>query len=75
MPAANTDVATLRAGAVLLVEDNDEVAEVCRSYFQQLGYSVKRAASAQEALEMLENEAGDRSRVFRHPDARRLERS
>jgi two-component system, NtrC family, sensor kinase len=41
----------------LLVEDNDEVAEVCKSYFQQLGYIVKRATSAQDALEILENES------------------
>jgi two-component system NtrC family sensor kinase len=45
-------------GTVLLVEDNAEVAEVCTAYFQQFGYEVKRAGSAQEALEILENESG-----------------
>ena len=43
---------------MLLVEDNAEVAEVCTAYFQQFGYAVKRAGSAQEALEILENESG-----------------
>jgi two-component system NtrC family sensor kinase len=45
------------AGAVLLVEDNAEVGEVCSAYLRQLGYQVKRAGSAQEALEVLENDA------------------
>jgi two-component system NtrC family sensor kinase len=45
-----------RAGTVLLVEDNAEVAEVGAAYFERLGYAVKRAESAQEALEILENE-------------------
>jgi two-component system NtrC family sensor kinase len=48
--------ATTRAGKVLLVEDNAEVADVCKGYFQQLGYQVNHAESAQEALELLENE-------------------
>jgi two-component system NtrC family sensor kinase len=57
-PIAQSEVeeSPQRAGKVLLAEDNDEVAEVCKGYFQQLGYEVARAASAQEALEMLENE-------------------
>jgi two-component system NtrC family sensor kinase len=42
-----------RAGTVLLVEDNPAVAEVTTSYFQQLGYVVRQAASASEALEAL----------------------
>jgi two-component system NtrC family sensor kinase len=45
-----------RAGTVLFVEDNLEVAEVGQSYFEQLGYEVRRAASAQEALEFLEHD-------------------
>jgi len=45
-----------RSGTVLLVEDHNEVAEVCTGYFQQLGYRVKRAAGAQEALQLIENE-------------------
>ena len=40
-------------GTVLLVEDNDEVAEVCRSYLDQLGFAVEHAATAKEALAML----------------------
>jgi two-component system NtrC family sensor kinase len=42
-----------RAGTVLLAEDNPAVAEVTTSYFQQLGYVVRQAASASEALEAL----------------------
>ena len=44
------------AGAALLVEDNGEVAEVARSYFEQLGYRVEQAAGAQSALERIERE-------------------
>jgi two-component system NtrC family sensor kinase len=44
------------AGTVLLVEDNDEVAEVCKAYLQQLGYVIKRVSGAQEALEIMEND-------------------
>jgi two-component system, NtrC family, sensor kinase len=40
-------------GTVLLVEDNDAVAEVCRSYLDQLGFAVEHAATAQEALTTL----------------------
>ncbi len=35
---------------VLVVEDNQEVAEVCRSYLQQLGYRVVMADNAQAGL-------------------------
>src|SRR5439155_14773683 len=42
-----------RTGTVLLVEDNAQVAEVASAYLQQLGYAVKQAASAREALELL----------------------
>ncbi len=42
-----------RAGTVLLVEDNPEVAEVAAAYLQQLGYLVEQAAGAREALELL----------------------
>jgi two-component system, NtrC family, sensor kinase len=45
------------AGKVLLVEDNAEVAEVCQDYLRQLGYQIRHVESAQEALEVLENEA------------------
>jgi two-component system NtrC family sensor kinase len=45
------------AGTVLLVEDNAEVAEVGKAYFEELGYTVKQAASAQAGLDFVE---GDR---------------
>jgi two-component system NtrC family sensor kinase len=44
------------AGAVLLVEDNAEVAAVGRAYFEELGYRVSHAASAQAGLELIERE-------------------
>src|SRR5262249_25569334 len=53
-----------RTGAALLVEDNAEVAEVCRAYFQQLGFGVKHVTSAQAALEVLENEPATVDLVF-----------
>ena len=46
------------AGAVLLVEDNAEVAEVGRAYLEELGYGVHHAASAQHGLDLLERESG-----------------
>jgi two-component system NtrC family sensor kinase len=48
-----------RAGTVLLVEDNTEVAEVGRSYLEQLGYRVEPTASAQAALAVLDRERID----------------
>src|SRR5262249_24534694 len=53
-----------RTGSALLVEDNAEVAEVCRAYFQQLGFGVKHVTTAQEALEVLENEPAAIDLVF-----------
>jgi two-component system, NtrC family, sensor kinase len=50
---AESREAPQHTGTVLLVEDNASVAEVAAAYFQQLGYKVKPAASAQEALESL----------------------
>jgi two-component system NtrC family sensor kinase len=44
------------AGTVLVVEDNAEVAEVSRDYFEQLGFQVRHAASAQAGLDLLERE-------------------
>ncbi len=44
------------AGTVLLVEDNAEVAEVGQAYFEQLGYQVRHAASAQAGLDLIESE-------------------
>jgi two-component system NtrC family sensor kinase len=46
------------AGTVLLVEDNADVAEVAKAYFEQLGYKVKLAASAQAGLDLVEHERG-----------------
>jgi two-component system NtrC family sensor kinase len=46
------------AGNVLLVEDNAEVAEVGRAYFEQLGYAVTHAPSAQAGLDHLAGEPG-----------------
>ena len=44
------------AGTVLVVEDNAEVAEVGQAYFEQLGYHVRHAASAQAGLDLIERE-------------------
>jgi two-component system NtrC family sensor kinase len=41
------------AGTVLLVEDNDDVAEVSASYMRQLGYRVRSVANVQAALAAL----------------------
>jgi two-component system, NtrC family, sensor kinase len=46
-----------RAGTVLVVEDNAEVAEVAQAYFEQLGYAVRHAPSAQAGLDLIESEA------------------
>jgi two-component system NtrC family sensor kinase len=43
----------------LLVEDNDEVAEVATAYLSQLGFSVVRASNADEALRKLRDGAFD----------------
>ncbi|TMJ99447.1 MAG: response regulator [Alphaproteobacteria bacterium] len=51
------EAAPLRAGTVLVVEDSPEVAEVAAAYFQQLGYMVKQARGASEALEVLGKDA------------------
>jgi CheY-like chemotaxis protein len=44
-----------RAGSVLLVEDDDEVAALVTEMLEQLGYQVTRAASAAAALGALSN--------------------
>ncbi len=51
------------AGTVLVVEDNAEVAAVGRAYFEQLGYQVSHAASAQAAIDMIEG-SGEIDLVF-----------
>jgi signal transduction histidine kinase len=45
----------VRAGSVLLVEDDDEVAALVTEMLEQLGYLVTRAASATAALGALSN--------------------
>ncbi len=47
---------TPAAGTVLVVEDNPEVAEVSQAYFEQLGYQVRHASSAQAGLDLIERE-------------------
>ncbi len=51
------------AGTVLVVEDNAEVADIARAYFEQLGYRVKQAAGAQAGLDLIAQE-GDIDVVF-----------
>jgi len=46
-------------GAVLLVEDNAEVAEVTASMLVQAGYAVHQAANAEAAIEVLEHKNFD----------------
>ena len=49
-----------RAGQrALLVEDNDEVADVAAGYLAQLGYRVERAAHADSALRKLRDDSFD----------------
>src|SRR5204863_9867997 len=61
--AVNGDVAgepsepqAAAGGAVLVVEDDAKVAEVSAALVQQIGYRTLAAASAREALEILERE-------------------
>ncbi len=65
MPASETrpvidfrDDATMRtkAGTILLVEDDDEVATLVTEMLGEMGYEVTRAASAQAALGALAND-------------------
>ncbi len=51
------------AGTVLVVEDNAEVADIARAYFEQLGYRVKQAAGAQAGLDLIAQD-GDIDVVF-----------
>ncbi|EJW09881.1 periplasmic sensor hybrid histidine kinase [Rhodovulum sp. PH10] len=51
---------TTAAGrSVLVVEDNPSVAEVCRSFLDQLGFGVAIAASPKEALTILDADDGE----------------
>ncbi len=49
--AAPEQTRALRIGAVLLVEDNEEVGEFAEAMLRELGHSVKRTRSGPEALE------------------------
>jgi CheY-like chemotaxis protein len=40
-------------GRILVVEDDQEVADVCAAALEEFGYSVKRVDSAHKAIEML----------------------
>jgi signal transduction histidine kinase/CheY-like chemotaxis protein len=51
--AASSDARTGRTGAVLLVEDNEEVGEFAESMLTELGHDVTRVRSAGEALEVV----------------------
>jgi two-component system NtrC family sensor kinase len=55
-PQSAATAVVLPAGTMLLVEDNAEVAEVGKAYFEQLGYKVKQASSAQAGLDLIERE-------------------
>jgi len=44
---------------VLLVEDNSEVAEVSRGYLEQLGFAVRVASDAEDALGLIESTQPD----------------
>jgi two-component system NtrC family sensor kinase len=44
-----------RAGTMLLVEDNAEVAEVTKAYLEQLGYQVRHASSGQAGLDLIDS--------------------
>lgn len=44
----------IRSGTVLLVDDNPDVADASVALLEQLGYSVRRAANAEAALEEIE---------------------
>src|SRR5581483_7583090 len=52
-PPAATPVQAEATGTVLLVEDNNDVAEVAAGYLRQLGYRVRSVANAQAALAAL----------------------
>src|SRR5690606_30628051 len=52
-PVQIGDTAPVAAGAVLVVEDNTEVADIATALLNELGYQVTRVASAQTALDVL----------------------
>ena len=50
---------TARAGAVLLVEDNPDVASASTGLLEQLGYEVKWVSNAEDALEAIDGNGFD----------------
>ena len=60
---------------ILVVEDDQEVAEISRILLHQLGYRTLHAANAHRALEGTCRRFGDRSRLQRCYDAGRHERN
>ena len=56
---SETNVETAGAGAVLVVEDNPEVAEVSGTMLGQLGYEVHAVADAAAALESIDRQSFD----------------
>jgi two-component system NtrC family sensor kinase len=62
-PQSQTQATAEPAGTVLLVEDNDDVAEVGAAFFRQLGYRVRSVVNAQAALAALRLD-GDVDLVF-----------
>jgi PAS domain S-box-containing protein len=52
-PETAIDHALLKNGTVLIVDDNDEVAEVTGILLEHIGYRTHRACSATDALKML----------------------
>jgi PAS domain S-box-containing protein len=60
-PNAHDDEASpdTAAGKVLLVEDNADVAEVSQAMLEEIGYTVRMAADARQALVMFEAEDFD----------------
>jgi PAS domain S-box-containing protein len=57
--AGEVEVESARGGAVLVVDDNPEVAEVSASMLEQLGYQVQRAGDAAGALAAVDAHAFD----------------
>ncbi len=52
-PVRTGDTEPLATGAVLVVEDNTEVADIATALLNELGYQVTRVASAQTAIDVL----------------------
>jgi PAS domain S-box-containing protein len=57
--AGEVEVESVRGGAVLVVDDNPEVAEVSASMLEQLGYEVRRVSDAAGALAAVDAHAFD----------------